>query len=136
MHRRRGGSDSLGDFPPCRSRRSPRAGAPPGAWQAAFSALRPQPPDRPTRIPGVPRRVGLVRWCSVVLLALGVLTAQPAAANEPVLREMSERTVEARGLRSIEIVNSRGRVDLLPSTDGKIHVTALKLIRYCTRTKA
>ena len=77
-----------------------------------------------------------MRGCMFGLVAVGALGAQPAVANDQVWREMSEKVIEARSLKSVEIVNSRGRVDLLPSQDGKIHLTALKIVRYCTRERA
>jgi hypothetical protein len=63
------------------------------------------------------------------VLALAVLAAQPARADVDTWREQSQKTVEVRGFSSLEIANSRGRVDLLPSTDGRLHISALKIVR-------
>jgi len=67
-----------------------------------------------------------VRWG---VLALAVVLASPAWADEDVWREQSQKVVEVRGFSSLEISNSRGRVDLLPSADGKLHISALKIVR-------
>lgn len=70
-------------------------------------------------------------------VVLGVLiAASPAAADREVLREQSQQTVEVRGFSAFEVINPRGRVDLLPSPDGKLHVTALKIVRYGSRERA
>ena len=80
-----------------------------------------------------------MRWwggVSAVLVALAVGAVGPAVADEHVWREQSEKTVEARGIEAIEIINSRGRVDLLPSPDGKLHLSALKIVRVRGRERA
>jgi len=77
-----------------------------------------------------------VRWCLQVVAAALLLGASPAAADREVLREQSEQTIEARGFNALEVVNSRGRVDLLPSPDGKLHLTALKIVRCSSRARA
>jgi hypothetical protein len=68
-----------------------------------------------------------VRWRWLVLAAL-LVPGRPAQA-EDVWREQSQKTVEVRGFATLEIDNARGRVDLAPSTDGRLHITALKLVR-------
>lgn len=68
------------------------------------------------------------RCMQVVVMAL-LLGVSPAAAERGVLREQSDQTVEIKGFKSLEIINSRGRVDLVPSPDAKLHVTALKIVR-------
>ncbi len=71
------------------------------------------------------------------LLTLALLVgATPAAADRDVHREQSERTVEVRGFRRLEVANSRGRVDLVPSPDGRLHLTALKIVRVGGRERA
>ena len=77
-----------------------------------------------------------MRRCFQVVTAALLFGASPAAASREVLREQSERTVEARGFNALEIINSRGRVDLIPSPDGKLHLTALKIVRSGTRERA
>ncbi len=61
------------------------------------------------------------------LLALAMLAAHPAASE--VNRESSEKLVPATGLRSLWVENSRGSIDVRPSVDGQIHLTALKVTR-------
>ena len=77
-----------------------------------------------------------MRRCFQVVTAALFLGAAPAAADREVLREQSEQTVEARGFKTLEIINSRGRVDLIPSPDAKLHVTALKIVRSRSRERA
>jgi len=77
-----------------------------------------------------------VRRCFQVVAAALLVGASPAAADREVLREQSEQTVEARGFRALEVLNSRGRVDLLPSPDAKLHLTALKIVRCGSRERA
>jgi len=72
-----------------------------------------------------------------VLLAAGLLlTASPAVRASEVWREQSQKSIDVAGIRSLEIVNSRGRVDLLPSPDGRLHLTALKIVRVREHERA
>lgn len=73
-----------------------------------------------------------MRWPMVVLAAL---TATPAVAAD-VWREQSRQDVERRGLSVLEIRNARGRIDITPSTDGRIHLTALKIVRHVSEARA
>lgn len=77
-----------------------------------------------------------MRRCMQIVAALLVVGATPAAASRLVLREQSEKTVDVRGFKSFEVINARGTVDLEPSPDGKIHVTALKFVRGHNRERA
>jgi DUF4097 and DUF4098 domain-containing protein YvlB len=72
-----------------------------------------------------------VRWR---VLALAVILVAPVADRaaltaDEIWREQSQKSVEVRGFSSLEIENSRGRVDLVPSRDGRLHITALKIVR-------
>jgi hypothetical protein len=73
-------------------------------------------------LPAMSRRPALVA------LLLSAALSTRAAADEP-LREQSVAIVEAGGLRSIQIENSRGRIELHPSADSRIHLSALKVVR-------
>jgi hypothetical protein len=53
--------------------------------------------------------------------------AVPASAG--VWRETSERVLSASGLRAVRIENPSGLIQVRPSRDGQVHVTALKVIR-------
>ena len=53
--------------------------------------------------------------------------AVPALAG--VWRETSERVLSASGLRAVRIENPSGLIQVRPSRDGQVHVTALKVIR-------
>ena len=77
-----------------------------------------------------------MRRCIQVVVVALLLGVSPAAAERGVLREQSEQTVEPRGFKSLEVVNSRGRVDLLPSPDARLHVTALKIVRVGNTERA
>ncbi len=76
-----------------------------------------------------------MRW-RVLALAAVLVADRPALAGDEVWREQSQKTVEVRGFSSLEIDNARGRVDLLPSPDGRLHLTALKIVRVGRRERA
>jgi hypothetical protein len=67
-----------------------------------------------------------VRHLVVALATLAILPG-PSAAREDTLCEQSRLVVEARGLKSVRVENARGRVRVVPSPDGRLHITALKL---------
>lgn len=69
---------------------------------------------------------------AVLLLAL---TVSPALGAETT-REQSDRVVPAGRLRVLEVDNGRGRVDIRPSRDGQLHITALKISRGNTNDRA
>jgi hypothetical protein len=64
-----------------------------------------------------------------LLLAVVVLALLPGSllAEGPTLREQSQQVVEARGITGLRVENPRGLVQVSPSRDGRIHLTALKL---------
>ena len=64
-----------------------------------------------------------------VVMAVLVVGVAPAAAGRDIWREQSEKTVEVRGFGTLEVINARGRIEFTPSPDGKLHVTALKIVR-------
>ena len=76
------------------------------------------------------KRIG---WLLVALIAL---PAAPAEAGRDVLREQSSKVVEAAGLRGVRIENRHGDVFATPSRDGRIRVTALKVIRSGSRSES
>ena len=57
-------------------------------------------------------------------------------ADAPALREQNQQVVEARGLTSLRVENPRGLVTVSPSRDGRIHLTALKLVTSRTSSRA
>lgn len=69
-----------------------------------------------------------MRWRWLVLAVL-LVPGRPAHADDEVWREQSQKTVEVKGFAALEIDNARGRVDLVPSADGRLHITALKIVR-------
>lgn len=76
--------------------------------------------------------------CRNVLLLLMLLTlpGPPTASARDVLRERSSRVVEPAGLRGVKVENSHGDLRANPSADGKIHVTALKVVRSGSRAES
>ena len=65
-----------------------------------------------------------------LLLAVAALSLLPGtllAERTSPLREQSRQVVEARGFRGLRVENPRGLVQISPSRDGRIHLTALKL---------
>ncbi len=75
-----------------------------------------------------------MRWL-VLTLAAVLVTGRPALAADDVWREQSQKTVDVRGITALEIENSRGRVEVLPSPDGRLHITALKIVRVGRRER-
>src|SRR5215831_19359327 len=51
-------------------------------------------------------------------------------------REQSQRTVPAAGLDQLVVENARGRIEVHPSSDGDLHVSALKIARASTESEA
>jgi DUF4097 and DUF4098 domain-containing protein YvlB len=73
-----------------------------------------------------PKRIPLI----ICLAALFGLSALSAPAGSSVRHtERSDQVVESAGIRTIEVGNPRGDVEIGPSPDGRIHVTALKICR-------
>jgi DUF4097 and DUF4098 domain-containing protein YvlB len=73
------------------------------------------------------------KWILVVL-ALG---ASPASAKaDQAWREQSRRVEPAEGVSLLVVENDRGRIDVRPSADGKLHITALKIARAATQADA
>jgi hypothetical protein len=68
-------------------------------------------------------------------VALAVLVAcsaaLPARADDapPTLVDRSEKVADARGLAGVDVDNARGRVQVRPSADGRIHVVATRVFR-------
>lgn len=71
-------------------------------------------------------------WMSSLLL---IVSATAAGARED-WREQSEKVVDAQGLTGVVAENARGYVEVRPSKDGRVHLTALKLVRCHNEEKA
>ena len=71
-----------------------------------------------------------------LLIVFVLLLPAPALAARDVLREQSARTVEPAGLRGLRVENSRGDVHASASADGRIHVTALKVVHSNSRAES
>ena len=71
-----------------------------------------------------------------LMAAVGIVVASTAAADWDTWREQAEREVDARGLGALHVDNPRGRVEVRASTDGKLHIQALKVIRDANGERA
>ena len=49
-------------------------------------------------------------------------------ADREAYREQSDKTVEVRGFGMLEVINARGRIDLVASPDAQLHLSALKIV--------
>lgn len=66
----------------------------------------------------------------VVLACAALVAPRDAGARASVERvERSEAVVDVAGLKALSVDNARGPVELRPSTDGRLHLTAIKTIR-------
>ena len=63
----------------------------------------------------------------LAVIALALLPDSLLAARTSTVREQSRQVVEARDLTGLRVENPRGLVQVSPSRDGRIHLTALKL---------
>jgi len=68
------------------------------------------------------------RYLPIAVAVLGSLPGL-ALAESYAVREQSRLDVEARGIGSLRVENPRGWIQVGPSRDGRIHLTALKLVR-------
>ena len=69
----------------------------------------------------------MIRNNLICVAAMALALAAPALAETS--REASERVLPADGIKGVRVVNSRGRVILKPSADGRLHLKALKILR-------
>jgi DUF4097 and DUF4098 domain-containing protein YvlB len=76
----------------------------------------------------------VARWMTIVATVFLVATAGSARAEE--VREQSSRDWEARGLDRIQVDNPRGETSVLASRDGRVHLSALKILRHSERRGA
>src|SRR5262245_24992062 len=72
----------------------------------------------------------------IAITLLMLASVAPSGLSADVVREQSRKSVDATGLREVVVRNARGTVDVRPSTDGQIHIAALKVIRASGRTSA
>jgi hypothetical protein len=63
----------------------------------------------------------------LAVAALSLLPGSVLAEKTATLREQSQQVVEARGITGLRVENPRGLVQVGPSRDGRIHLTALKI---------
>jgi hypothetical protein len=68
------------------------------------------------------------RSIALTILTTLLMTPPVAQARLETRREQSAQTVDPRGLKQLVVENSRGDIQVRPSTDGALHVTALKII--------
>ncbi|HET9325266.1 MAG TPA: DUF4097 family beta strand repeat-containing protein [Candidatus Eisenbacteria bacterium] len=70
------------------------------------------------------------------LVALALASTPGWALADRAWREQSRREVPADGLSTLVVDNARGRIDVRPSADGKLRITALKIARAATEAEA
>ena len=71
-----------------------------------------------------------------VLAAVSLLASPAAGSGLPEVHEKSDQVIEARDLRELVVENARGFVQLRPSPDGRLHLTAWKSSRAQSRERA
>jgi hypothetical protein len=82
--------------------------------------------------------VNVVTRTLALILIVGLISAPARAGSDgssPYM-ERSERVADAAGLKVLDIHNPRGRVELAPSPDGRLHVTATKVVRMSDPAEA
>lgn len=69
----------------------------------------------------------------IVWAMLLLLTSAPAGADadtgEQTVREQSQLTAPMAGVAEVRVENARGRIEVTPSADAQLHLTALKIVR-------
>jgi hypothetical protein len=80
--------------------------------------------------------VDAVKRSAIATLAIAVLVPGVSRGASEDLREQSEKVVEAQGVSGVTVENARGLIRLRPSQDGRIHLTALKIVRYENHDRA
>lgn len=80
---------------------------------------------RHARLAGSARHLAAAATLIVLLSALPATRASALAPQA----ERSDATIAADGLKRLRVENSRGRIEVRPSADGKLHVTAIKTVR-------
>jgi DUF4097 and DUF4098 domain-containing protein YvlB len=73
------------------------------------------------------------KWILIVV-ALGPIPG--SAMADQAWREQSRRVEPADGVTLLVVDNARGRIDVRPSADGKLHITALKVARAASQSEA
>jgi DUF4097 and DUF4098 domain-containing protein YvlB len=81
------------------------------------------------------RKSKIVPGALPALLTLA-LAAGPARAGHETLHEQSQRVIEAAGLTGLEVNNPRGATEVRTSTDGKLHLSALKTVHASSASDA
>src|SRR5262245_14040875 len=64
---------------------------------------------------------------AVTALVVVALAATPVGAET--LRQKSQRSVDLGSATTVVVQNARGRIEVTPSADRSLHVTALKIVR-------
>jgi hypothetical protein len=77
-----------------------------------------------------------LKTLSLILAIAGPAGAGPPAAAGEVWREQSEKTIDATNLAGIKIENPRGEVSVRRGAGGRLHLTALKIVRANDREQS
>lgn len=86
--------------------------------------------DRPGKRPMRPFIVRLATTAGLLMVLIA-----PAGADET-LQQRSERSFDGAGIESVRVENARGRVTVTRSTDGRVHLTATKIVRTGDRERS
>src|SRR5262245_5974110 len=69
-------------------------------------------------------------------LVLALCAVPGLAVADQAWREQSRRTIPAAGIEQLVVENARGRIEVHPSRDADLHVTALKIARANSESEA
>jgi hypothetical protein len=75
-----------------------------------------------------------VSW--IRLWPLALLVGPTSAEAVETWREQARKVVEPLGVRHLRVENARGKIEVRPSADGKLHITAIKVVRAEDRATA
>jgi hypothetical protein len=78
----------------------------------------------------------VIRVLVVIGAALTLATPLAQAADREVLTEQSERVLDAGGLSRLEVANARGLISVRRGAEGRIRLTALKIVTRGDREHA
>ena len=81
------------------------------------------------------KRYDRIGWAVLASLAL-VTAGSGTASAADTLREQSDLVLDTRGWKALEVENSRGPVELKPSTDGQMHLVAVKIVHGRDRAQS
>jgi hypothetical protein len=81
------------------------------------------------------KRTVLIGWAVLASLAFATAGSGPAVASNT-LREQSNLVLDPAGWKALEVENPRGPVDVRSSSDGRVHLVAVKIVHGQTRKQS